>query len=523
MLLVSQDPESSRFLICRSSDFQQTIQYTRVLESLGGLWKPVLRGWRIPNILFNRLILSHYFEIEEDLPEEKSSLTFYDRAMLQVDGLFPFQIDAVDHLVSSPLPGNLLSLSPGLGKSAVALKAAFLLEFRRVLIVCPRSLVKTWQRESLRWLNREISDCYSSEPEGDWVVTTYETLRGQYRDSYFSKDWDLLVVDESSRLISRKTLGWKVFRDFRRKHLGKMWALSGTPVRHFVDDLWGQFSLLFPEAFRSYWRFVSLFCDTDTTIWGTRILGSKAGIDFQGLFKDILYVVNSKDVLNLPEASIETLEVPLSFRQNTAYQEMLSTFMTSLESGDIEAKSRLSQMLRLLQITSSLATLSDIEVDSSKHDALCELISEEMIDYPVLIWAHWREGAEQLKIRLEELGESPLILLGGHESPDSVVESFKSGDSRILIMSPGVGKYGLTLTNIKTMIYLDKTFDMEAYIQTMYRFKRIGLEHSVRVISLVSPGTIDELVSDNLATKAFDIHKISNEDLLSLLRSLNRE
>ena len=89
-------------------------------------------------------------------------------------------------------------------------------------------------------------------------------------------------------------------------------------------------------------------------------------------------------------------------------------------------------------------------------------------------------------------------------------------------MSPGVGKFGLTMTNINTMIYLDKTFDMEAYVQTMYRFRRLGLDHSVRVISLVAEGTVDELVADNLAGKSIDLNRISNEDLSILLTSLGR-
>jgi SNF2 family DNA or RNA helicase len=83
-----------------------------------------------------------------------------------------------------------------------------------------------------------------------------------------------------------------------------------------------------------------------------------------------------------------------------------------------------------------------------------------------------------------------------------------------------IGKYGHTLTTTQTVIYHDRTWDADSYMQSMARVRRIGLDHSVRVITLKASGSTDELVEDNLAGKIPGIAEISNSDLAAMLRML---
>jgi hypothetical protein len=87
----------------------------------------------------------------------------------------------------------------------------------------------------------------------------------------------------------------------------------------------------------------------------------------------------------------------------------------------------------------------------------------------------------------------------------------------------GVGKFGHTLINTQSAIYVDRTFDGDAFYQSLHRLERFGLDHSPQVIVLRVPGTVEEFnVEENLAGKMETVAHITEADLASLLRSLGR-
>jgi hypothetical protein len=105
---------------------------------------------------------------------------------------------------------------------------------------------------------------------------------------------------------------------------------------------------------------------------------------------------------------------------------------------------------------------------------------------------------------------------------DDLFEAYKSGKVKALVLSLGVGKFGHTLTNTLTAVYLDKTWEADPWVQSLRRIKRIGLTHSPRVISIVCPGTVDDIVEENLAGKAVNIAHVTNSNLATMLRTLSR-
>jgi hypothetical protein len=90
----------------------------------------------------------------------------------------------------------------------------------------------------------------------------------------------------------------------------------------------------------------------------------------------------------------------------------------------------------------------------------------------------------------------------------------------VLVLSLGVGKFGHSMQKTRTTIYLDLTWAMDDYVQSLHRVRRIGLTHTPRVITLTNPGSIDEMVQENLAGKAIDVSHITNAQLASMLRAL---
>jgi hypothetical protein len=186
--------------------------------------------------------------------------------------------------------------------------------------------------------------------------------------------------------------------------------------------------------------------------------------------------------------------------------------------GQLVAQNEIARLLQLQRIASYW------QGESAKHDVLLEALPR--YEPPYLVWTHWREGAGVLADRIVgDLGIDAVHVAGDTplKQRDSVIEGFKRGDYAALVLSMGVGKFGHTLTNVRTMVSLDRNFNADDYFQSMHRVRRIGLDHSPVVLPVVAAGTVDELtVGDNLEAKLAGISQMTRADLASLLKGMGR-
>lgn len=463
-----------------------------------------------------------------------------------------YQRETVDFLISSPLPGALVELSPGLGKSPITAIAADVLGYENVLIVAVKSLRRNWEREVLAWTGRQAHIRFQEGPaESGWTITNYDTLVGFYKRAHpqdrtdretgevipaplaqpdpYNRKWDLVLIDESVLVKNRKALRTKVLRSLRSK-AHRIWCLSGSPTTRYADDLWSQLNLCWPQGFSSYWRFANQFCHVDEGVWGTRVVASRDDIDYAVTLRDVMISYNQKDVLDLPPILHEKVDLDMTAEQARVYDEFMREFVAELESGKVmTVPNRMARLLRLQQVVSNLANIEGGD-HSAKADAVLELIEARHVSFPLLIWVNWLPGAHALYSRLtaprfcKENDIRVGIATGSENDNEATVEVYKRGDINVLLLSLGVGKYGFTLTNTNSVIYVDRTFDGDAYYQSLHRIERFGLDHSVQVVTLRHPGTVEEFeVENNLAGKMATVSLVTEADLSKLLRSLGRD
>ncbi len=146
---------------------------------------------------------------------------------------------------------------------------------RRLLILCPASLVEQWQYRLRTMFDIRLAQ-YTTEADSDrsdfwgthpFVVASLETIRAFVMseqekvsrrgrgERFFSCDpWDLLVIDEAHRLNadeeSGPTLGYKlVDRMVRERRLTSMIFFTGTPHRGKDYGFLSLLQLLRPELF----------------------------------------------------------------------------------------------------------------------------------------------------------------------------------------------------------------------------------------------------------------------------------
>lgn len=506
--------------------------WTSLLKEIGAKWNSYAKTpftHTMPAYLINYYSAIDAFpglEFDESVVEWVSRMESLDSGSVAVsvdDRLFNFQRDSVRYLANNPHPGAILVLSPGLGKSAVSIQAAQVREYENILIISPLSLLRVWEREVETWgKNITAVRAHKEGPLDDKVVVTnYETIVSRL-ELYLVRRWDLIIIDESVMVKSRSTQRFQALKLLRAR-ARRVWLLSGYPISRYADDLWAQLNIIDPKTFSSYWRFTNRYCHVEQTVWGHKITGTREDRQLMRDLADICYVVNMKDVLDLPAYIPQQIELEFRPDQRKAFDDVKQQFYTLLDSGAIvDTGSKVAQLLRMQQITSNLATVGGHH-SSCKTDAIVELMENNGIEFPCLIWVHWQETGENLALKLNKaLPDRRIGLINGRNTAqhEEIFESYKSGNSDVLICSMSVGKYGHTLTKTRTIIYHDITWDADAYMQSKDRVRRIGLEQSARLITLKVVGSTDGMVEDNLAGKMPGIAAISNSDLSAILKAL---
>lgn len=517
------------------------LRHEEVLKALGG--RRVKEGlWKFPGLCMYAYRLLEAFPqlclfpaVQEKLaypwgfplshPDDTPSI----HSLSKWDELYTHQKKAVNYLISSTLHGSLVNLWPGMGKSAVAIMAAKYLEYDRVLIVSPLTTLLTWEEQCKEWggitptIVRWTTPGKGKNlvPQDGWVLTNYDTA---VRNPVIqNKKWELVILDESVLVKNRKTIRFKELSKVCRG-ASKVWLLSGAPITRSIDDLYTQFKLLEYSAFPSFWRFAEFYCEVEETVWGRNILGSKQGIDFHQEFKDLMFSTSQSDLPELPDIIFQSLDLELGPTQLKLYEEIEGNLIKELSIQGLSIPNRIAQIVRLQQVVSDVSNILPANRGSScKVNAVLEMLWAKAWEMPVVIWVNWRGTGYNLWKSLQDSGFKVDYIHGGTPEEDrkAHLKDYQNGDLDILILSLEVGKYGLnSLMSSRTAVYVDRTFSMDAYFQSLHRFRRIGTQKPPLVVTLRCPGTIDELVEDNLRSKSIDLSKITDESLLTLMQGL---
>lgn len=431
--------------------------------------------------------------------------------------VIPTEIDRQTHLLEHQKMGAgflihrsraMLVLSPGLGKTLTAITAANFLGLERVLVIAPLTLLSVWEEELSKWSPgtraRRLVDGLDNRP--GWFLANPESLLSEKVMGMAAEHrWHALILDESILYKNRRTArSNNVAKIAKRTPI--VWALTGSPVTKFLDDFFRPLQVLEPTTFTSYWRFTDYYCIKSESVWGTRIVGNQPGAE-QRLRDDLEDFCLFQHMDALPEIEVPdwdrtTVQVRLSAKHSIGYRQLREDLRLSLPDGDLSVSSKLELTLRLLQMTTSPALLGGEHLPG-KLDALVELIEERWPE-PCIVWVNFRKTGIWVEKELQRR-EIPCGLINGDTSASTrqqLRRQFQDGDLKVLVMNLQTGKFGLSFPAVP-MFYLERTFDRDAFVQSMHRNRRLTTTTPPRITVLEavldngSP-TIDRLVDQVL-------------------------
>jgi hypothetical protein len=456
-----------------------------------------------------------------------------------------FQVQDLRHLIGLPNGANFSV--PGAGKTAVEL-ACFAAEralgrVERMLVAAPISAYESWEEE--------LRECFADPPnlhihEGGSVPMSAEIILLNYQRLLYSYPevaaWvagrpTLLCLDEAHRIKRGRSGGWGSACLDLAYLAARRDVLTGTPAPQspadigvLLDFLWlGQGSRILPS---SVW-----FREPPPGV-GRQVAESIAP----------LFVRTTKSDLDLPPVDHRVVPVepnvlqreiyealrsrfaprrPLSLRQRASFSRLGEIVMYLLEaatnpglltagsSGDDPRFFRHPP----LPITAD-STLAELLARYAAHEtpskfvALAQLLARNREEgRKTLVWSNFVRNLELLRGELE--GLAPAVIHGGVPRGGEMVGKitreqelarFREDPSCwVLLANPAALGEGVSLHTVcHDAVYLDRTFNAGQYLQSIDRIHRLGLgpEVETRVTFLVTPGTIDDAVSERVAKKA---------------------
>lgn len=401
-------------------------------------------------------------------------------------------------------------LEQGLGKTALTLNDyVHHDEVDLMLTVAPNSFKLDWALANDEWGVGHISSGYwprdpiPFEAERMSYVVNYEAVSRSSAVRQFQKLMEqrrvLLNIDESTSIANPDSGIAKAVNKLAQRAT-MVRENNGTPLTNSVMDLFMQLKVLDqldgwnPVAFRNRYA-------TKGGYMGREIMRFNADGEPAIRHADELYSLLDRVSFralkqdwrkDLPAQMPDTpLHLEMTPRQLMHYREMLEEFATLVDDVDVTANLIITQMMRLQQISSCLASAGDkwTWIEEPKNNPKLRAL-KDLIDSgssKVLIVYIFKPSGEMLLEQLTQLGLNP-AWLRGQMKPEDIIEQKRrfneDSDCRVLVGQQSATFRGHTLIGgIKRdacdrMCFYERSFSYYEYAQIRDRIHR-GAQKSV--------------------------------------------
>jgi len=120
----------------------------------------------------------------------------------------------------------------------------------------------------------------------------------------------------------------------------------------------------------------------------------------------------------------------------------------------------------------------------------------------VILWTSFVGNIPALQGRFAEFRPATLYGEMDVKLRDAAVSAFKHDRHvRLLVGNPAAAREGLTLTQARTAIYIDRTFNLVNFLQSQDRIHRLSQTKPCEIVLLTGEGTIDEFIDFSIAQK----------------------
>lgn len=456
---------------------------------------------------------------------EQSTKSTTDFKALVPDNLvlYPFQHAGVEYMLNRK--NILLADDMGLGKTVQAIAYINQHDLKKIIIVCPKSLVLNWKIEMLKWLvNKQLGISIANgvvDSNANIIICNYEQLKKWESEIITNKTYDLCIMDEAHNIKNKKTQksiyakSIKADRNIR---------ITGTPICNRPIELFNIVCDL-DSRFSNFYSFANRYCDAKQTKYGMDYSGSSNLEELQIKLRESIMVRRLKsDVLKeLPNKTRQIITIKSSDSNVKNEQKYINKIT--------KAKDELILKVQLAKISEckedynkAVANLKEFnkayftEIAKLRHEtALAKVedvvstISEQLEEdsnKKVIIACHHQDVIEKYLDQLKQY--NPVSIVGSSKTEDRQqnVEKFQNDTTcRVFVASILAAGVGITLTASDWVVFAELDWVPANMMQMEDRAHRIGQKQSVLIQHIVLEDSIDAKLAKTLIAKQEIIEK----------------
>ncbi len=385
------------------------------------------------------------------------------------------QIRMIDFLKSRDGNG-LLFCDAGTQKTYATLAFIKSQNYKRILILCPKTAKKNWSNEiALAGLD-----------PARFQIENYEVLLTK-RGAKLLTPWDCIVADEAHRVSHWTAKSTKRFHKLTAAH---RIALSGTPWKNKIWEAHSIMHWIEPRCLgANWWEFRSRFCITNPRIPG-QIIGVRNEELIQAVIGRLSLRVyrdepEVKAAMKLPELVTREYRFPLTAAEAKNVKEIKDDALLTVNSGEKLLMSNV-----LVALTRTRQAIDDPQIlglppYGSKEQTLARLLDDNR---PTIVYSPFASAMTRFA---RNYGGG---LISGDRSEDernSAIDAFQSGKSKLLFITAAGGE-AINLTAADRVIFYSLPYTWADVDQVTARAHRRGRIDTVERIFLIANGSADE-------------------------------
>ncbi len=426
---------------------------------------------------------------------------------------FPYQKEAFEAI--KDLDYSAVFHEQGLGKTKIAIDLMlYWLVFRdidTVMIVTKKQLVRNWENELAIHTHLRPKVLTTNKKDNFFILNSatrvllanFEVLSSEEeRLSLFLRSRNVaIIVDESTKIKNPYTKLTQAF--FSLSSLFKIRTImTGTPVANRPYDIWAQIYFL-DHGDSLGTDFESFKNQTDLT--NELAFSEEKRHNFEQAISDIFLRIQgfsvretkNSGIITLPKKVYSTVWCDFELKQSIMYETLKKEYrlLVTKENKMIidESEEMLKRLLRLIQVASNPKLIDDkYEGPSGKENPLDDIINtvDQNNEY-IIVWSSFIENVDFFCKKYKHLNAVKIHGKMAIEDRNKAVEVFKSGKSRVLFATPQAAKEGLTLTIANHVVFYDRGFNLDDYLQAQDRIHRISQTKTCYIYNLMIKDSID--------------------------------
>ena len=409
------------------------------------------------------------------------------------------------------------------GKTPTTLIGLRTKKCKKILIVCPASMLIPWKNEFEKWYEAPCEICVGTPDKRkeivynkwtDGLVISYDLLKDTKTrhgviHQILDQQFDAIVLDEAHKIKDRNSKTTQAVWLLKNKCQHKV-ALTGTPAPNYPYDVWPILHFLFPKYFRSYWKFIEEFFVVEERInHSTNTKYKNIGTfksrrkerELQELLDKIAISRKRKDVMPwLPPKTYTDILLTPSKTQSDCLYHLQEYF--EIPNTDIVCQGLLDRLTRYRQVCVAPVLINKDHKRVLEQSPKLQWIKQYISDYPNRPTIIFTKFTSIIKYITPLFEAHKCAVIDGTttlKTRAEIIQDFQDGCINYLIANIDTCKEGITLDRAETTIFLDEYPPGATIEQAEDRFvstKESKIKVNNHIIRLIMKGTYEEHIRE---------------------------